>query len=194
MAIELRDDTKIQRKVMFIGKDGSGKSTQAQRYCDSKNLKPICLDFDETNIGTGTPVIKLRYTNHLTCKKAILNAIDDIKKDPDYDTVILDNVGTMIDDLSASRETDPFMNAATDAFKEIMKKIKKSRLNVIFITQIDFYIEEPGKREEKNNKKAVMLNALVNEKYYCYREGTNPDNYSYHCVVDKKREVAPATS
>lgn len=190
MVIKIRDDTKILRKVMFIGKDGSGKSTAAAKYCKAKHLKPICIDFDETNIGTGVPCMELIYGNHLTAKKAILNAIDDVAKSPDYDTLIFDNVGTMLDDVSASRENDPFMNAATDAFKDIMKKLKKSGLNVIFITQIDFYIDEPGKREEKNNKKAVQLNALVNEKYYCYRSGTTPENYTYHCVADKKREVS----
>ena len=40
MAIKLRDDTKIPKKVMFIGKDGSGKSTNAVKYCEAKHLKP----------------------------------------------------------------------------------------------------------------------------------------------------------
>lgn len=192
MPIKIRDDTKIVRKIMFIGKDGSGKSTAAANYCRAHKLKPICIDFDETNIGTGVPCMEINYGNHITARKAIMNAIDDVARS-EYDTFIFDNVGTMIDDLSAPREKDPFMNAATDAFKDIMKKLKKSGLNIIFITQIDFYVEDPEKREEKNNKKAVQLNAWVNEKYYCYRTGTTPANYEYHCVADKKREVAKAT-
>ena len=100
----------------------------------------------------------------------------------------------MIEDLSATREVDPFGNAGSDAVKDIMKKLRKSTLNVILIAQIDFYIDEPGDKKEKNNKKAVSMNAWVNEKYYCYKTGTNPNNYEYHCVADKKREVAQATS
>lgn len=193
MVIKLRDDTKLVRKVMFIGKDGSGKSTNAKKYCDTHHLKPICIDFDNTNIGTGCPVMELRYNNHTGARQAIKNAIEDVEKSPDYDTLILDNIGTMIEDLSAPREVDPFGNAASDAIKDIMKKLRKSTLHVILIAQIDFYIDEPDKKTEKNNKKAVAMNAWVNEKYYCYKTGTSPSNYQYHCVADKKREVATAT-
>lgn len=194
MAIKIRDDSKIKKKVMFIGKDGSGKSTNAANYCKANGLKPICIDFDDTNIGTGVPVMELRYNNHTIAKQAIKNAIDDVVKSPDYDTLILDNIGTMIEDLSATREVDPFGNAASDAVKEIMKKLRKADLNVILIAQIDFYIDEPSDKKERNNKKAVSMNAWVNEKYYCYKTGTTPKNYEYHCVADKKREVAKATS
>ena len=187
--IKLRDETKIPKKVMFLGKDGTGKSTAAYKYCQNNNLKPIAIDFDDTNIGTGCPVMEIRLTNHTASKKAILNAIDEVEKSPDYDTIILDNVGTMGDDVSAPRETDPFGNSRTDAIKAILNKLKKSRLNVILIAQIDFYVDDPvDSKKEKNNKKSVALNAWVNEKYYCYKTGTSP-NFQYHCDVDKKREV-----
>ena len=189
MAIKLRDDSKIPVKVMFIGKDGSGKSTKAYQYCKAKGLKPIAIDFDDTNIGTGCPVMDINLSSHITARANILQAIKDVEDSPDYDTLIFDNVGTLVEDISASRKTDPFQGVGSDAFKEIMKKLKKSSLNVILIAQVDFYIEEPTERAEKNNKKAVAMNAWVNEKYYCWKEGSNPENYIYHCVADKKREV-----
>ena len=189
MAIKLRDDTQIARKVMFIGKDGSGKSTNAYKYCVSKGLKPIAIDFDNTNVGTGCPVMELSLGSHLTAKQNILQAIKDVEQSSEYDTIIFDNVGTMIEDISATRKVDPFQGVGSDAFKEIMKKLRKSSLNVILIAQIDFYIDEPTERVEKNNKKAVAMNAWVNEKYYCWKEGTSPEDYTYHCVADKKREV-----
>lgn len=188
MVIKLRDDTKIPRKIMFIGKDGSGKSTNAYKYCQARGFNPIAIDFDNTNIGTGCPVMDINLGSHLTAKRNILQAIEDVEKS-EYDTLIFDNAGTMIEDVSATRETDPFCAAGSDAFKAIMKKLRKTSLNVIIIVQIDFYIEEPDKKTEKNNKKAVALNAWVNEKYYCWKTGNNPSNYKYHCVADKKREV-----
>ncbi len=189
MVIKLRDDSKIAKKVMFIGKDGSGKSTRASQYCNANGLNPIAIDFDSTNIGTGCPVMDINLSSHITAKANIIQAIKDVEASEDYDTLILDNVGTMVEDISASRKVDPFQGVGSDAFKEIMKKLKKSTLNVILIAQIDFYIDEPTERAEKNNKKAVAMNAWVNEKYYCWKEGTNPENYTYHCVADKKREV-----
>lgn len=193
MAIKLRDDTKIPKKVMFIGKDGSGKSTNAVKYCEAKHLKPICIDFDDTNIGTGCPVMDINFGTHLTAKKRILQAIEDVERDTSYDTLIFDNIGIMIEFLSASREIDPFGNAGSDAFKEIMMKLRKSTLNVILIAQVDFYVDEPDKKDEKNNKKAVQANAWVNEKYYCWKTGKTPETYKYHCVADKKREVTATT-
>lgn len=191
MVIKLRDDKKIPIKVMFIGKDGTGKSTNAVKYCEAKHLRPIAIDFDSTNIGTGCPVMDINLSTHLTAKKNILQAIEDVEKSDEYDTLIFDNAGTMLEDVSASREVDPFGATGSDAFKAIMKKLRKTSLNVIIIVQIDFYIEEPNayKKTEKNNKKAVALNAWVNEKYYCWRTGDKPSNYKYHCVADKKREI-----
>ena len=55
MVIKLRDDSKIPLKVLFYGKDKTGKSTRACQYCKAKGLKPIVLDFDETN-ATECPV------------------------------------------------------------------------------------------------------------------------------------------
>lgn len=188
MAIKLRDEKTIPLKTMFIGKDGSGKSTNAFKYCQVKDLNPICIDFDATNIGTGCPVMEVDLSSHIIAKRNILKAIDDVEKS-EYDTLILDNVGTMIDDVSATKEVDPFGGAGADAFKSIMKKLRKTKLNVILIAQIDFYVDEPTKRVEKNNKKAVQLNAWVNEKYYCWRTGNNPSEYEYHCVADKTRGI-----
>ena len=36
MALELETTMDIPRKVLFYGKDGTGKSTQAARYCKTK--------------------------------------------------------------------------------------------------------------------------------------------------------------
>lgn len=188
MAIKLREDNKIARKVMFMGKDGSGKSTNAYKYCQVKGLNPVCIDFDNTNIGTGCPVMEIDLRSHLLARNNILQAIKDVE-DSEYDTLIFDNAGTMIEDISATREKDPFGAAGSDAFTAIMKRLRKSSLNIIFIVQVDFYIDEPDKKQEKNNKKAVALNAWVNEKYYCWKTGDNPSNYEYHCVADKIREV-----
>ena len=189
MAIKLRDDSKIPVKVMFLGKDGTGKSTNAYKFAVGRGMKPIAIDFDDTNINTGCPVMDIDLSSHIIAKKNIIQAIRDVEKDPDYDCLIFDNAGSMVDYITADPEKDPYNKAGTGAFKAIMKTLRKSRLNVIFIGQVDFYVEEPGpNKTEKNNKKAISINAWVNERYYCWRTGDNPSEYQYHCVRDKDRE------
>ena len=41
-------------KTIFYGIDGSGKSTAAKLYCESRALHPVVIDFDYTN-HTGLP-------------------------------------------------------------------------------------------------------------------------------------------
>lgn len=180
MVIKLRDDSKIPLKVLFYGKDKTGKSTRACQYCKAKGLKPIVLDFDETN-ATECPVIDLPMHTDTAAFNNIKQAIDDISKAPEYDTIILDNVMTALTRITPPKDSNKFFRGRTERWEIIMKKLRNSRLNVILIGQIDMYVEDPG-REEKNNKTVVNLNAWVNEKYYCYKE-----DGQFKCVSETVR-------
>lgn len=180
MVIKLKNRKNIPRKVLFYGKDGVGKSTQAMRYCKAKNLKPICVDVDETNF-TEVPVVDIDLSNPLKAYTNMLDLIEEVKNSEDYDTLIIDGIGSWIQYMTPKK--DPFYAMRTSRFNDVMKELRNSRINIILIAQVDFYIEDPGK-EEKNNKMVVYLNGWVNEKYYCSREGSK-----FSCHAEKQREV-----
>ena len=184
MVLKLKDRNTTPRKVLFYGKDGVGKSTRAAQYVAVKRLKAVCVDVDETNF-TDLPIVDVDFSNPLKAYQNMLRVIDEVKKS-EYDTLVIDGVGSWIQYMTPKK--DPYMAMRNARFNEVMKELRNSKLNVILIAQVDFYVEDPGK-EEKNNKMVVYLNGWVNEKYYCSREGDNPKNYQYKCVAEKKREV-----
>lgn len=185
MALKLKKRNEIPRKVLFYGKDGTGKSTRACQYVKMKGLKAIVIDVDETNF-TECDVLDINLRNPTQAYTNMLQAIEDIKKS-EYDTIVIDGITSWIQNITPKK--DPFYALTTSRFNEFAKELKNSRLNVILVGQVDMYVEDPGK-EEKNNKRVVYLNGWVNEKYYCSRTGDNPDNYQYHCIAEKKREVS----
>jgi len=180
MSIKLKNRKTIPRKVLFYGKDGTGKSTQACRYCESKGLKPIVVDVDETNF-TSCDVIDIDLSNPVKAYTNMLQAIADVKASEDYDTIIIDGITSWISYITPKK--DPFMATRNARFNEFAKELRNSKLNVVLVGQVDMYVEDPGK-EEKNNKMVVFLNGWVNEKYYCSK-----DKSGFHCVSEKKREV-----
>ena len=180
MAIVLKNRKKVPLKVLFYGKDGTGKSTQACNYCRAKGLKPIVVDVDETNF-TACDVIDVDLSNPLKAYTNLLEVIEEVKASEDYDTLIIDGITSWIQMMTPKK--DPFYATRTSRFNDVMKELRNSRLNVILVGQVDLYVEDPGK-EEKNNKMVVYLNGWVNEKYYCSKE-----KGKYHCISEKKREV-----
>ena len=180
MAIKLKNRRNIPRKVLFYGKDGTGKSTQACKYCKAKGLKPIVVDVDETNF-TACDVMDIDLGNPLKAYTNMIQAIEDVKASEDYDTLIIDGITSWISYITPKK--DPFMATRNSRFNEFAKELRNSKLNVILVGQVDMYVEDPGK-EEKNNKMVVFLNGWVNEKYYCFKDKTG-----FKCVSEKKREV-----
>lgn len=182
MSLKLKTQKDIPIKVLFYGKDGTGKSTNAERYCAHKGLKAVVLDIDETNF-TNQPIYDLRIHTDLAAYTNTLNAIQEIKESKEYDTIIIDGVGSLFTLITPPKDPSNFYKGRTERWNRIMKELRNSRLNVIFIGQIDVYVEDPG-REEKSNKTFVYLNGWVNEKYYCSKE-----NGKFSCTAEKKREV-----
>ena len=166
MAIVLKNRQNVPRKVLFYGKDGTGKSTQACNYCRAKGLKAIVVDVDETNF-TACDVIDVDLSNPLKAYTNMLEVIEDVKASEDYDTIVIDGITSWIQMMTPKK--DPFYATRTSRFNDVMKELRNSRLNVILVGQVDLYVEDPGK-EEKNNNMVVYLNGWVNEKYYCSKD------------------------
>lgn len=179
MALEIKSRREIPRKVLFYGKDGVGKSTQAEKYCKAKSLNAVCLDVDETNF-TSIPIAEVDLSNPLKAYQNMLQFIEDVKES-EFDTIMIDGISSWISYMTPKK--DQFMAMRNSRFNEVMKELRNSRLNVILIGQVDMYIEDPGK-DEKNNKMMVYLNGWVNEKYYCSR-----DKDKFSCIAEKRREV-----
>ena len=184
MVLKLKNRREVPKKVLFYGKDGTGKSTKACQYVKMKNLKAVVIDVDETNF-TECDVLDIDFSNPTQAYTNMLEAIKDVKES-DYDTIIIDGITSWIQYITPKK--DLFMAKRNARFNEFSKELRNSGLNVILIGQVDMYVEDPGK-EEKNNKMVVYLNGWVNEKYYCSRSGDNPNNYQYHCVAEKQREA-----
>ncbi|MBQ2613510.1 MAG: AAA family ATPase [Methanobrevibacter sp.] len=181
MGLKFKDKSKIPRKVIFYGKDGCGKSTQATRYVKAKGLHAVCVDVDETNF-TDVPILDVDLSNPLKAYTNILTVIEEVSESEDFDTLIIDGITSWIQYMTPKK--DPFYQNRNSRFNEVMKELRNSGLNVILIGQVDMYVEDPGK-EEKNNKMVVYLNGWVNEKYYCSRD----ENGKFSCIAEKKREV-----
>jgi len=181
MALKIKSRREIPRKVLFYGKDGTGKSTQAEKYCEVKKLNPVCVDVDETNF-TGVPVADVDLSTPLKAYQNMLQFIEDVKESDDFDTLMIDGISSWIQMMTPKK--DPYMANRNSRFNEVMKELRNSRLNIILIGQVDLYIEDPGK-DEKNNKMMVYLNGWVNEKYYCSRD----EHGKFSCMAEKKREI-----
>lgn len=179
MALELETTLNIPRKVLFYGKDGTGKSTRAAQYCKAKQLNAVMVDVDQTNF-TDLPRAKVDFSNPLKAYQNMLELINDVIES-DFDTLVIDGISSWIQLMTPKK--DPYYAMRTSRFNDVMKELRNSGLNIILIGQVDMYIEDPG-REEKNNKMMVYINGWVNEKYYCSRE-----NGKFQCMAEKKREV-----
>ena len=184
MAFKLKqrgvDDAK---KILVYGNDGTGKSTFAAEYCREHNLNPIVIDVDDTNY-TDCDILDLTLTNDVKTFNAIKEAIQQIAKS-DYDTIILDGVSSLIEMLVSQDKGIKKYEVRNDRFKKILKEIRTSEKNIIFVGQADLKVVHND--DYQSNKLIVKVNSIVNEKYHCFIDAQG--NYSYE--VEKLRTVEP---
>ena len=83
------------KKVMIYGNDGSGKSTFAEQYCKENNLNPVVIDIDDTNY-TNLPILELNFRTDIKVYQEIKNAIEEISKTDDFDTIIIDGFTSLL--------------------------------------------------------------------------------------------------
>ena len=172
------DDAK---KILIYGNDGTGKSTFAAEYCKEHGLHPIVIDVDDTNY-TDCDILDLTLTNDIKTFNAIKEAIQHIGKS-DYDTIILDGVSSLIEMLVSKDLGIKKYEVRNDRFKQILKAIRASGKNIIFIGQADMRVV--CNDDYQSNKLIIKVNSIVNEKYHCFIDADG--KYGYE--VEKFREA-----
>lgn len=181
--LEFEDKKELKKKVLIYGEDGSGKSTFAENYCTKNNLKAVCIDVEKTNF-TNIPIVKCDLGNDKKAVRNIKQVIADVSESPDFDTLIIDGVSTLLEILvSNARGLAKYSDRATN-FQNILQKALNSNLNIIFIGQID--MEVIHTEENQSNKQIIKINSLVNEKYLTVKTGDG-DTAKYNYITKKLR-------
>lgn len=157
-------------KILYYGLDGSGKSTAAHEKCQELGLKPACIDVDDTNF-TGVDIIDLDLSNDIKAYKNIKEAIKEIAKAPDYDTIVLDGVSALLELLTPHVEGQRAYKVRADRWSSILQQLINTKKNLIFIGQAD--MEVIFNDDYQSPKPIIKVNSIVNEKYKCIKEGNN---------------------
>ena len=161
-----------KKKVMIYGNDGTGKSTYAEKYCKEHNLKPVCIDVDDTNY-TSVPLVEIDTRSDLTTFNSICQVVDLIAADERFDTIIIDGVTSLIEMLVSKANGLKKYSDRSERFTKILRKIQASGKNVIWIGQADMKVIYT--EDHQSNKIVIKINSIVNEKYHCYID--NKGNY-----------------
>ena len=165
MVLKIRERKTLPKKVLIYGLDGSGKSTFAETFCKENNLKPICVDIDDTNF-TSIPCIEFERTNNVKVQNQIIEFIHDVRDSEDYDTIIIDGVSSLLNLLVSNGKGIIKYGDRTTSLNKILNELVKSRQNIIFIGQIDLETLDEG-----SSAAVVNINSIVNEKYKCVYDG-----------------------
>lgn len=154
-------------KILIYGQDGTGKTYTAVKYCRDHQLKPVLIDVEDT-CHEDVPVVDIKQNNHLTITKGIVDTIKEIESSTEYDTLILDGVSTLLEELVSSDYGWKAYKARNDNFGQILKALRKTGINIIFIGQEDMRVIVSD--EYTSNKIIIKINAMVNKKFYCSRD------------------------
>ena len=166
MALKLKNRSENPRKkVLIYGLDGTGKSTFAETYCKENGLNPIVIDIDDTNF-TGLDILDLRFANDMQTYTIVKNTIKEIGKTPEYDTIILDGVSSLLEMLTSKAKGMAAYSDRSKRWNDILFELENTHKNLIFIGQID--LEMLFNDDYQRSKAVIKVNSLVNEKYRCY--------------------------
>ncbi len=175
MALKLKNRSENPRKkVLIYGLDGTGKSTFAETYCKENGLNPIVIDIDDTNF-TGLDILDLRFANDMQTYTIVKNTIKEIGKTPEYDTIILDGVSSLLEMLTSKAKGMAAYSDRSKRWNDILFELENTHKNLIFIGQID--LEMLFNDDYQPSKAVIKVNSLVNEKYRCYID--DKGNYTY---------------
>lgn len=163
-----RREGNVPKRVLIYGEPGAGKSSYSRKYCKENNLKEIVIDFDSTNF-TKSPVVDIDLSSDLKAYKGIKEVIKEVKNSNDYNTIVFDGVGTMLDLLISSANGMRRFADRSDRFNSILKELLSSNLSVIFIGQWDMALD--SYQDTTPNKSIIRINSLVNWIYSCKRDG-----------------------
>lgn len=169
LKLQSRENSNVLKRVLIYGMPGDGKSTFARNYCKKHDLNPVVLDIDDTNF-TGDPIVELNLKSDIQTLNSILTAIDDIKASK-FDTIVIDGLGSLLENLVSNSKGQSKYSDRSERFKKIFKKLKNSGCNLIFIGQEDCNMA--SYTDSVPNKSIILVNSIVNETYYCVRDGKN---------------------
>ena len=190
MALKLKNRSENPRKkVLIYGLDGTGKSTFAETYCKQNGLNPIVIDIDDTNF-TGLDILDLRFANDMQTYTIIKNTIKEIGKTPEYDTIILDGVSSLLEMLTSKAKGRAAYSDRSKRWNDILFELENTHKNLIFIGQID--LEMLFNDDYQPSKAVIKVNSLVNEKYRCYID--DKGNYTYETKKFRTLEQIEAES
>lgn len=165
------------KKVMIYGKDGSGKSTFAETYCNENNLHPVVIDIDDTNY-TNLPILDLNLKNDLATFKSINTAVSEISKTSEFDTIIIDGVTSLLELLVSNAKGLAKYSDRAVRFQKILQGLLSSGKHLIFIGQAD--MEVIYNEDVQSSKMVIKVNSIVNEKYLC--EKNEKGEYTHKVV------------
>ena len=190
MALKLKNRSENPRKkVLIYGLDGTGKSTFAETYCKENGLNPIVIDVDDTNF-TGLDILDLRFANDMQTYTIVKNTIKEIGKTPEYDTIILDGVSSLLEMLTSKAKGMAAYSDRSKRWNDILFELENTHKNLIFIGQID--LEMLFNDDYQPSKAVIKVNSLVNEKYRCYID--DKGNYTYETKKFRTLEQIEAES
>lgn len=166
MVLKLKNrDKNPRKKILIYGLDGSGKSCYAEKYCKENNLSPIIIDVDDTNF-TSLPILDLNFGNDLVTYNNIKRAIEEISNAPEFDTIILDGVTSLLEMLVSNKKGMAAYSDRSKRWNNILFQLENSKKHLIFIGQID--MEMLFNDDYQPSKAVIKVNSLVNEKYKCF--------------------------
>ena len=190
MALKLKNRSEnTRKKVLIYGLDGTGKSTFAETYCKENGLNPIVIDIDDTNF-TGLDILDLRFANDMQTYTIVKNTIKEIGKTPEYDTIILDGVSSLLEMLTSKAKGMAAYSDRSKRWNDILFELENTHKNLIFIGQID--LEMLFNDDYQPSKAVIKVNSLVNEKYRCYID--DKGNYTYETKKFRTLEQIEAES
>lgn len=183
MALRFKDRKQNPRKkILVYGLDGTGKSTFAFNYCEQNGLNPVVIDVDDTNF-TPAPILDLHFGSDIITYKNLKDAIEEIGKSDDFDTIILDGVTSLLEMLVSKSKGLSAYSDRSKRWNDLLFKLDNTRKNLIFIGQID--MEMMFNEDYQPSKAIIKVNSLVNEKYKCFID----DKGKYTYEVKKLRTL-----
>ena len=185
MVLEFIDESQPRYlKTIFYGIDGTGKSTGAKIYCESRGLTPVVIDFDNTN-HTGLPRLRCDWDSDREVINGVNSIISDVEKHPKFNTLIFDGVGTFNNLLlpKGVKESQRTYLIRTQNFKKIWRELLHADIHIIFIGQKDMIVTE----ENESSKFAEMINNMVDYKFHCVKtgKGFTGDDFTYTCTKSR---------
>lgn len=169
LEIKRRKEEPSLKKILIGGRDGTGKSTFAEKYCKENNINAVVIDLEDTNF-TSMPIINnLDISNDRKAIKNMESTILEIKKEG-YTGICIDGIDVYIEALISNAQGLKAYSDRSKNFSKFVKILRKSGLHFILIGQAPILLDWYDGTEENPNKPIVRCNSMCNEVYKCIKD------------------------